>query len=109
MSDIIRLVQGDTKPDILLELIDEDTGLALDLSPATTSVSVKFRAAGSTDTPAIISCTKIDAGNGKVQFDFSGGILDVPAGAYEGEIEVSYDGLTQTVFDVMRFRVREEF
>ena len=109
MADVIKVVQGDTKPLISLTLTDEATGNPFDLSPETTTVSVKFRAAGSTATPQTISCTKTDAVNGKVQFDFSGGILDVDPGMYEGEIEVSLDGATHTVYDVLKFRVRADF
>ena len=109
MADVIKVVQGDTKPLITLTLTDEATGNPFDLSPETTTVSVKFRAAGSSATPQVISCVKTDAANGKVQFDFSGGVLDVDPGLYEGEIEVSLDGATHTVYDVLKFRVRADF
>lgn len=109
MADVIKVVQGDTKPLITLTLTDEATGDPFDLSAETTTVVVYFRAAGSTATPQTISCVKTDAANGKVQFDFSGGILDVDPGLYEGEIEVSLDGATHTVYDVLKFRVRADF
>jgi hypothetical protein len=109
MSDVIRLVQGDTKPEINLTLTDENTALPIDLSAETTTVVVKFRAAGTTTLLSTITCTKTDASNGKVSFNFSGGVLDVDPGQYEGEIEISYDGATHTVFDLLRFRVRGEF
>lgn len=109
MAEVIKVVQGDTKPLITLTLTDEATGNPFDLSAASTSVVVKFRAAGSTLTPQIISCAKTDAVNGEVQFDFSGGVLDVDPGLYEGEIEVSLGGATHTVYDVLKFRVRADF
>lgn len=109
MADIIKLVQGDSKPDIMLSLTDENTGLAIDLSAATTVVRVKFRAAGSETLLSTITCSKTDAVNGKVSFNFTGGVLDVDAGSYEGEIEISFDTQTQTVYDVLKFRVRGEF
>jgi hypothetical protein len=109
MVDTIRLVQGDTKPDIALTLTDEATGNAIDLSAATTTVYVKFRAAGTTTLLNTITCTKTDALAGKVQFNFSGGVLDVSAGLYEGEIEIDYNGDTHTVYDTLRFRVRDDF
>lgn len=109
MSEVIKVVQGDTKPLITLTLTDDATGNPFDLSASTTSVSVLFRATGTTDVPQTISCTKTDAVNGKVQFDFSGGILDVDPGMYEGEIVVSLDGATHTVYDVLKFRVRADF
>lgn len=109
MADVIKVVQGDTKPLITLTLTDEATGNPFDLSAGTTTVSVKFRPANSVVAPQIISCVKTDAVNGEVQFDFSGGILNVDPGMYEGEIEVSLDGATHTVYDVLKFRVRADF
>ncbi|MEA2037052.1 MAG: hypothetical protein U9O94_06060 [Nanoarchaeota archaeon] len=36
--------------------------------------------------------------------------LDVPAGTYEGEIFITYeDGSILTIFDRMKFKVREDF
>ena len=110
MVDTIRLVSGDSKPDITLVLTDQSTNLALDLTAVTTTVNVKFRQAGSTTLISTISCIKTDAINGIVSFDFSGGALtDLAAGMYEGEIEIDYDGATHTVFDVLKFRVRDDF
>lgn len=109
MAEVIKVVQGDTKPLISLTLTDEATGNPFDLSDPDTTVTINFRAAGSTATPQVISCVKTDAVNGKVQFDFSGGILNVDPGMYEGEIVVSIGGATHTVYDVLKFRVRADF
>ena len=110
MADVIKLVKGDEKPVIILTLTDDVTAAAIDLSAGTTVVTVKFRARGSTTLLSTISTTKVSGGTtGKVQFDFSGGILDVAAGAYEGEIIVNYNSSIQTVYDTLRFRVRENF
>lgn len=109
--DVIRLVQGDSKPIIVLTLTDDNTGLPIDLSASGSTVQVKFRAAGSSILLSTIACTKTNGGgDGKVQFDFSGGVLDVDPGMYEGEIEIDYGAAgTQTVYDVLRFRVRSQF
>lgn len=110
MVDTIRLVQGDSKPEITLTLTDESTGIPLDLSAATTIVRIRFRAAGSTTLLSTIVCTKTNAANGIVSFDFSGGALTTAtAGIYEGEIEIDYNGLTHTVYDLLKFRVRDDF
>jgi archaellin len=109
MSTPIKVVQGDTKPTITVTLTDSATGNPIDLSDSTTTVSVYFRAAGSTTLLSTISCTKTDAANGVVQFDFAGGVLDVSQGLYEGEIEVSFDGAKHTVYNPLKFRVREDF
>lgn len=109
MSEVIKVVKGDTKPLITLTLTDEETGDPFDLSNETTTVYVNFRASGSTAEPQVIDCVKTDAANGVVQFDFSGGILDVDPGMYEGEIKVSLGGALHTVYDVLKFRVRSDF
>ena len=108
MADVIKLVQGDALPVIILTLTDDVTLAAIDLSAATTTVSIRFREMGTTTLLSTISCTKPNGGaDGKVQFDFSGGVLDVDPGEYEGEVVVDFNGSAQTVYDLLRFRVRE--
>lgn len=108
--DVIRLVKGDEKPVIVLTLTDDITGTPIDLSLGTTTVSVKFRAAGTTTLLSTISCTKLSGGTtGQVQFDFQNNVLNVDPGMYEGEIVVNYNGQLQTVFDTLRFTVRANF
>jgi hypothetical protein len=109
-TDVIRLVKGDEKPLIVLTLTDDITGTPIDLSQATTTISVKFRKAGTTTLLSTISCTKLSGGTtGQVQFGFTGGVLDVDAGSYEGEVTVDYDGNVQTVYETLRFTVRANF
>jgi hypothetical protein len=93
----------------MLSLTDENTGLAIDLSASTTIVHIKFRAAGGGALLSTIPCAKTDAVNGQVSFNFTGGVLDVEPGMYEGEIEILFGTEAQTVYDVLKFRVREEF
>ena len=78
MADVIRLVKGDSKPVIQLTLTDDVTGGVLDISQASTTVSVRFRKAGTDTLLSTISCTKVTNGtDGKVEFDFSGASLIV--------------------------------
>jgi hypothetical protein len=108
--DVIRLVKGDERPVIVLTLTDDVTGSPIDLSLGTTSVSVKFREAGTTTLLSTIACTKLSGGTtGQVQFDFLGGVLDVDPGMYEGEVVVNFNSELQTVYDTLRFTVRENF
>ena len=110
MADTIRLVKGDTKPVVILTLTDESTDSPYDLSPASVSVSVRFRKANTSTLLSTINCSLVNTGtDGKVQFDFSGGILtNVDAGQYEGEVVVSTSGAgTQTVYETLSFRVRD--
>jgi hypothetical protein len=126
MAEKIKLVQGDTKPALVVSLTDESTGSPIDVSGATTRL--KFRAAGTLTVLSTTTATKI-AGRvtedgtidstapydvpgkgGRVQFNWAAGSLDVPPGDYEGEIEISYpDSTIQTVYDVLKFKVREDF
>jgi hypothetical protein len=110
MADVIRLVSGDAKPVIVLTLSDDATGDPIDLSPASVSVAVRFRKKDSDTLLATINASNVGSGtDGKVQFDFSGGVLDgATAGAYEGEVVVTTSGVgTQTVFETLSFRVRD--
>ena len=109
-TDVIRLVSGDERPVVIVTLTDDITGGAIDLSNSTTTISIKFRAAGTTTVLSTITCSKLSGGTtGQVQFDFTGGVLDVDPGPYEGEIQISFNGQVQTVFDVLRFVVRDNF
>ena len=109
-ADVIRVVKGDERPVIVLTLTDDITGSPIDLSLSTTVVQVKFRVAGTTTLLSTISCSKLSGGTtGQVQFNFSGGVLDVDPGMYEGEIVMNFNGEVQTVYDTLRFTVRENF
>ena len=109
-TDVIRLTAGDDKPLIVVTLTDDLTGQPIDLSLSTTVVSVKFRKAGTTTLLSTISCVKLSSGTtGQVQFGFSGGVLDVEPGMYEGQIVVNFNGDDQSVYDTLRFTVRDKF
>ena len=110
MAEKIKLVQGDTLPSIRLTLTDPVDGQVVNLSDPTTTVRVYFRAVCSATVLSTITCFKVGGGmTGVVRFDFSGGVLDAPAGPYEGEIEIDFDGAKQTVYDKLKFFVREDF
>jgi len=105
----IKLVRGDNRPYVQITLTDKD-GNAINVSDATTSVVVYFRAAGSSTVLSTLSCTKVDGGStGIVKFNFPGTTLNVPPGAYEGEIELSFNGEKQTIYSPLKFVVREQF
>tara|TARA_X000001382_G_scaffold65365_1_gene45313 strand:- start:491 stop:826 length:336 start_codon:yes stop_codon:yes gene_type:complete len=107
MAETIKVVKGDELPQIVLTLTDDTANSPLDLSLGTTSVSIKFRKRGTTTTLSTITTTKSTNGSdGKVTFNFAGGVLDVDPGEYEGEIIINYSGSVQTVYDILKFRVR---
>ena len=126
MSTKIRLVQGDTKPAIVVSLTDEVSGSPIGLN--TTTVRMFFRALGETTILTTLTGTllagrvtddgtvdstapyDVSGSGGRVQFNWGSTDLVQPAGDYEGEIEITYaDGAKQTVFDLLKFKLREDF
>lgn len=126
MAEKIKLVQGDTRPALVVSLTDENSGAPLGLNGAT--CRLYFRALGeSTILATLVGVTipgivladgtlSFDApyntsgSGGRVQFNWGSGDLDQPAGEYEGEIEVTFsDATKQTVYDKLKFKIREDF
>lgn len=109
MSERIKLVQGDTRPPLVVTLTDETSGDPINVSGAT--VRLKFREMGQTELTATIIGSVTDGDNGVVAFNWS----TVPTslsedGNYEGEIEITFsDSTVQTVYDLLKFKVRPEF
>lgn len=127
MATKIKLVQGDTRPQLRFSVTDPNTGLPIDFSNVATTVRFKFRAAGSEATKETIVCTKMvgrvqesgaidttppydTAGaGGRVALNWTATSLDT-SGDFEGELEVTFDdGTVQTVFDLVKFTVRDQF
>lgn len=126
MSSRIRLVHGDTRPQIILSLTDKDTGVAIDVSAAGASVVMKFRAEGTTTVLQTLTATKLTGkvasdgsidysvttpgAGGRVMFSWPAGALSIDPGYYEGEVAVNFsDGTLQTVYSVLKFSVRNDF
>jgi hypothetical protein len=110
MSEKIKLVQGDTRPALVCNITDNTTELPVNITGAT--VVMKFRATGSTTLQATVPGTVTDGVNGQVTFypASAPAMLQGAAGDYEGEIEVTFsDTQIQTVYDVLKFRLREDF
>jgi hypothetical protein len=110
MTEKIKLVQGDTRPAIVCTVTDETTGNALDITGAT--VVMKFRPVGNTTLQATIPGTVTSGSTGQVVFypASSPAMLTGDAGDYEGEIEITFaDNQVQTVYDLLKFKVREDF
>jgi len=104
---VIKLVQGDNLPYIKMTLYHPD-GTVVDVSSAT--VTVKFRAINSTTVLSTITCTNVTNGSdGLVMFYFPNNTLNVDPGQYQGEIEINFAGLHQTVYNVLNFLVRSQF
>lgn len=110
MAERIKLVQGDTGPQLRLTLTDESTGEAIALSGAT--VRLHFRQAGS-DTVLFTRTAYINpttADQGVCIIPWQTGDLDRDEGSYEGEVEAVFnDGMRQTVYDILKFYIRTDF
>lgn len=110
MTDRIKLVRGDTKPQLRLTLTKEENNQPINLSGAT--VTLHFRAAES-DTllfsrPAFINPQY--APSGIAYLDWEEGDLDLDGGNYDGELEIVFpDGSRETIYELLKFKIREDF
>jgi hypothetical protein len=110
MTEKIRLVRGDTRPAIVCTLTNQVDGTPIVIGGST--IRLKFREAGADQLTATVVGVITDPLNGQVVFYPSSApeMLQNSAGDYEGEIEITFqDGTVQTVFDLLKFRVREDF
>ena len=120
--ETINLVQGDTKPQLNFTLRDSKTAVAgktLDEDDSSTwaiiditgySIELKFRAANSSTVLFTEALGITSASGGTCYMIWPADSLDVPAGIYEGELQLT-DGSSkvQTVYDKLKFKVREQF
>jgi hypothetical protein len=92
------LFRNDKLPSIDFQISNESG--VVDLSAATTIITFKMRAKGTTTVLSTIVATK-ESGSGVtgwVNVAFTAGALtNLVAGRYEGEISVDFDGSVQTV------------
>jgi len=120
-SETIKLVVGDTLPELVVTLKDSNTaasGKTLDVEDSSTwapinltsgSVKLIIRKVGETDLTATITMSLTDASNGVATCVFPSGTWTA-AGTYEGEVEfTNSSSKIQTVQDFIKFIVREDF
>lgn len=106
--ETIKLVRGDNRP--YIKLAFQQNGSALDLSGDSVTVTLRFRSVASEDTAFTVVATKVSGGaTGEVTFNFPGDTLDLEAGYYEAEVEIDFDGERQTIYERLKFLVREQF
>lgn len=110
MATSFNYVQGDTGPQIQVTLVDEETNTATNLTGAT--VTLHFRAVGETTVlfsrALYINPDTATTGVAIVQWQTND--LNQEAGTYEGELEiVKASGLRETLYETLRFRIREDF
>jgi len=121
-SDTIKLVVGDTLPELTFNLKDSNTaasGATLDVEDSSTwapidlsggSVKLRIRKVGSSTVLSTITASiSSPASAGVCALVFPSGTWTA-AGTYEGEIEFTKsDGNIQTVQDLIKFKVRDDF
>lgn len=125
MSDKIKLVQGDTRPTLIVNLTDETTGLPISINGATPrlkirplgSSAIKTILTGVTLPGLLLADGTVDSSGGyavagaggRCAFAWTTESLDT-AGEFEGEVEVTFqDSTVQTVYQVLKFKIREQF
>lgn len=117
----LKLVVGDTLPELTITLKDSNTaaaGQTLDPEDPTTfapiditggTVRVRIREIGTTTVLKTVTCTITDATNGVCTMLFPSDTFSA-AGLYEGEVELTKaDSNIQTVNDLIKFTVRDDF
>tara|TARA_R100001591_G_C4227061_1_gene150816 strand:- start:58 stop:432 length:375 start_codon:yes stop_codon:yes gene_type:complete len=120
-SETIKLVVGDTLPELVVTLKDSNTaasGKTLNVEDSSTwapinltsgSVKLFIRKVGETTLTSTITMTLTDASNGVATALFPSGTWTA-AGIYEGEVEfTNSSGKIQTVQDLIKFNVRDDF
>ena len=120
-SSTVKLVVGDTLPELNFTLKDSNTaaaGKTLDADDNTTwaainltgsTVRFRIREVGSTNVLSTITGTITSATNGQVTVAFPSGTWTT-SGTFEGEIEhTTSGGGIQTVQDLIKFQVRDDF
>lgn len=120
-SETISLVVGDTLPELTITLKDSNKaaiGETLDETNSDTwrpinltgcTVRMRIRELGGETVKSTLTCTVTDPTNGKVATNFPTGTLDT-AGVFEAEIEITFSsGGIQTVNDLIKLKVRDDF
>ena len=120
--ETINLVQGDTKPELNFTIRDSATavsGKTLDEDDSSTweiinitgyTIKLKFKALTSSTVLFTESLAIISGSGGTCSMIWPADSLDIAAGIYEGELELT-DGNSkvQTVYDKLKFKVRAQF
>jgi hypothetical protein len=109
--DIIYLVKDDNGSQVECLLTREDTGDAVNITGAT--ALLKFRKKKATTilfTLTNLTVAPIDLTAGEAVFRFSSENLNIAAGYYEGEVQVTFsDSNIETVYELVEFQVRDDF
>ncbi len=110
MAERIKIVQGDTGPQIRCSLTDASTGEPIDLTGAQAFMHVRQVGEEALAFSLPLYINPEFASTGQAIAIFRPGDWDRDAGEYEAELEVvnTSTGFRQTVFELMRFKLRED-
>lgn len=127
MASRIKLVQGDTRPALIVTLRERQTSQPLDLSQVGTEILMRFRRVGDDEPRATLDGVRLPGieledrsislvppydqpgKGGRVTFPWTTDALAGEPGYYEGEVEVQFpDGTTQTLYDLLKFSMRAQ-
>ncbi len=102
----VNLVQGDSGLNLRVNLSRAD-GSSLNLSGASANLYVKKRKSKNLE---FTIAGSVNSEDDYVIFSFNNNELDITPGEYFGEVEVSLsEGVVQTVYDLIKFNIRQEF
>lgn len=105
----IRLVRNDTGPQIRFSLTDESTGDPLNLTNSTATLHMKSATTGAVVLSRSLTIPVSTAAQGIAIAVWEAGDLNLTPGDYDGEVEVVLTtGIRQTVYDILKFRIREQ-
>jgi hypothetical protein len=107
----IYLVQGDTGPQIYIQVTRDGTGAAVDVSGGTARLKVRKTGTENILFTLVASDVGDNLSEGKLYFSLDGGQLaTITPGAYEGELELTFtDSIIETVYEKVDIVIREDF
>jgi len=107
----IYLVQGDTGPQIYIQVTRDGTGAAVDVSGGTARLKVRKKGTETILFTLVASDVGDNLSEGKLYFSLDGGQLaTITPGAYEGELELTFtDSTIETVYEKVDIVIREDF
>lgn len=109
--ETLFLVQGDNGSQVKVEITRDDTGLAVNLVGSTPTL--KFKKKNTANVLASINSSVTDTDDleaGVAIFQFNSSALEINAGDYVGEIQITFDdGTIETVYEELQFTLREDY
>lgn len=110
-TDSIGLVKDDNGTQVECVIIRDNTGDPIDLTGAI--ARLKFRKKNTTTilfTLTNVVDDQVDLDEGQAVFVFTSQNLNLAAGLYEGEVEVTFpNNNVETIYEIIEFQVRDDF